>query len=299
MENKNKTQNTDFDPSQTEEMEDNIFDIDEEGVAEEWEKEITPSAAEDGNKHEEEGKNKEQDLKTEEDKNVLQELFENNINREEGETPSEQTKEDENTKDGEEELKTIPQYDKLITSNTKLNIAKQLLYNIQTNSEKLVELLEGELSSSEEEQPLPEINYEAAKEEHFQEEEKDGSKVVEGVFNGEDMIGSDGQRYTVPMNYASKSKLVEGDVLKLTITANGSFVYKQIQPIDRQRMVGVLQKTVDGDYVAVSNDKSWNLLSAAVTYFKGRPGDEVIFFIPKEGKSKWAAVENIIRQQNY
>ena len=34
------------------------------------------------------------------------------------------------------------------------------------------------------------------------------------------MIGPDGKNYPVPANYASKSKLIEGDILKLTITPN-------------------------------------------------------------------------------
>jgi len=42
-------------------------------------------------------------------------------------------------------------------------------------------------------------------------------KVIEGVFDGQNMVGSDGKTYPVPANYASKSKLVQGDILKLTI----------------------------------------------------------------------------------
>jgi len=56
----------------------------------------------------------------------------------------------------------------------------------------------------------------------------DEGKVIEGVFDGEMMVAADGQTYSVPPNYASKSKLVEGDTLKLTIPADGSFVFKQI-----------------------------------------------------------------------
>ncbi|PIX89851.1 MAG: hypothetical protein COZ29_03005, partial [Candidatus Moranbacteria bacterium CG_4_10_14_3_um_filter_45_9] len=52
--------------------------------------------------------------------------------------------------------------------------------------------------------------------------------VIEGAFDGQVMLGTDGKQYPVPANYASKSKLVEGDMLKLTITDNGAFLYKQI-----------------------------------------------------------------------
>ena len=43
-------------------------------------------------------------------------------------------------------------------------------------------------------------------------------RVIEGVFDGENMIGPDGKQYSVPANYASKSKLVEGDILKMKIS---------------------------------------------------------------------------------
>src|SRR3990167_4950259 len=65
-------------------------------------------------------------------------------------------------------------------------------------------------------------------------------KVVEGVFDGQMMIGPDGKNYPVPANYASKSKLVEGDMLKLTITDDGGFIYKQIGQTARRQIIGTL-----------------------------------------------------------
>ena len=62
-------------------------------------------------------------------------------------------------------------------------------------------------------------------------------KVIEGVFDGQTMIGPDGKNYPVPANYASKSKLVEGDILKLTISDDGGFVYKQIGPVARRQII--------------------------------------------------------------
>jgi len=66
-------------------------------------------------------------------------------------------------------------------------------------------------------------------------------KIIEGVFDGQNMIGSDGKLYPVPANYASKSKLVQGDILKLTIADDGAFMYKQIGPIPRKQVVGSLR----------------------------------------------------------
>jgi len=130
------------------------------------------------------------------------------------------------------------------------------------------------------------------------EAEKNGmEKVIEGVFNGQIMIGSDGKEYEVPANYASKSKLVEGDILKLTVSPTGAFIFKQIKPIERQRIVGELYLDPQSKmYFAKDNGKKWQLLTASVTYFKGEPGDEVVFLIPAEDGSMWAAVENIIKR---
>ena len=82
-------------------------------------------------------------------------------------------------------------------------------------------------------------------------------KIIEGVFDGQTMIGPDGKNYPVPANYASKSKLVEGDILKLTINDDGGFI-----------------------------------LLASVTYFKLRTGDQVTIIIPEDSTdTTWAAVE--------
>lgn len=122
-------------------------------------------------------------------------------------------------------------------------------------------------------------------------------EVVEGVFDGVSMIGADGRSYTVPANYASKSKLVEGDLLKLTILNDGTFLYKQIGPIERKRVRGTLMQDDDtGEYSVMAQGNTYKVLSASVTYYKGEVGDEVIILVPSDKQSHWAAVENIIKQ---
>ncbi len=121
-------------------------------------------------------------------------------------------------------------------------------------------------------------------------------KVIEGIFDGQNMAGPDGKMYSVPANYASKSKLVEGDRLKLTITHDGAFIYKQIGPIERQRLIGILSKDeVTNEFRVLAGERSYRVLLASVTYFKGEPGDEVVILVPKSQSSHWAAVENIIK----
>ncbi|EKD49604.1 MAG: 50S ribosomal protein L7/L12 [uncultured bacterium] len=120
-------------------------------------------------------------------------------------------------------------------------------------------------------------------------------RIVEGVFNGENMIGPDDREYPVPANYASKSKLVEGDILKLTISDDGSFVYKQIGPIDRKKIIGQLGKDENGSFAAVVKNKRYRVLLASVTYFQAEEGDEVTIVVPRDQDSEWAAIENVIK----
>ncbi len=123
-----------------------------------------------------------------------------------------------------------------------------------------------------------------------------GGRVVEGVFDGEKMLGTDGMKYLVPPNYASKSKLVEGDIMKLTIKDDGSFVYKQISPVERERVTGKIGIDEKGNYGAETPDgKVYKILTASVTYFKGDVGDEIVVLIPKGRKCAWAAVEHILK----
>jgi hypothetical protein len=117
-------------------------------------------------------------------------------------------------------------------------------------------------------------------------------KVIEGVFDGQNMVGSDAKTYPVPANYASKSKLVQGDILKLTIADDGAFMYKQIGPIPRKQVVGVLDQK-DGHYFVDVGGKQYRVLLASVTYFKAKPGDQVSVNVPEDSSvdAEWAALE--------
>lgn len=127
--------------------------------------------------------------------------------------------------------------------------------------------------------------------------DQEGARIIEGVFDGQNMVGPDGKQYSVPANYASKSKLVEGDVLKLTITRDGSFIYKQIGPVERQRQIGALiRDEVTAEYKVDIAGRQYKVLLASITYFKGEAGDDAVILIPKDGETRWAAVENIIKK---
>ncbi len=123
--------------------------------------------------------------------------------------------------------------------------------------------------------------------------DSDEAQIIEGVFNGQSMTGPDGKSYPVPANYASKSKLIPGDILKLTIQPDGSFLYKQIGPIERKRVIGPLTYE-DGQYKVLTNGKAYKVLLASVTYFKCEVGDQVTIIIPALEDSDWGAIENVL-----
>ena len=118
-------------------------------------------------------------------------------------------------------------------------------------------------------------------------------KIVEGVFDGQNMIDSNGQTYPVPANYASKSKLVESDGMKLTITDEGKFIYKQISPVPRKTLVGVLIQE-DGQYKVLAEGKPYRVLLASVTFYRAEVGDQVTILLPEGQEATWGAIEAVI-----
>lgn len=121
----------------------------------------------------------------------------------------------------------------------------------------------------------------------------DDAKIIEGVFTGEEMLWSDNNKYPVPANYASKSKLVQGDKLKLTIAANGKMLYKQIAPIEREIKVGLLIKEKDKFQVIVGWN-TYDLLTAAVTHFKAEIGDNISIIVPAGKAATFGAIDMVL-----
>lgn len=116
-------------------------------------------------------------------------------------------------------------------------------------------------------------------------------KVIEGIFDGQTMLGPDGKTYPVPANYASKSKLVEGDILKLSIADDGGFVYKQIGPVARKQIIGTLVQR-EGAFFVEAGGRDYRVLLASVTYFKANLGDQISIIVPEDNReAEWAAIE--------
>lgn len=125
---------------------------------------------------------------------------------------------------------------------------------------------------------------------------EEAEKIIEGNFDGQSMIDDTGKIYPIPANYASKSKLVEGDRLKLTIAADGSFLFKQIGPVERRRIIALVTHDISArGYALESEGKRYKVLLASITYFKVGYGDSVVAIVPKDAESSWAAIENALQ----
>lgn len=121
----------------------------------------------------------------------------------------------------------------------------------------------------------------------------DDSKIIEWLFTWIEMLGSDGNKYPVPVNYSSKSKLVQWDKLKLTIQWSGKMLYKQILPIPREMKTGLVVKDKE-KYQVVSEWETYDLLTAAVTHFKANIWDKITIIIPEWKKATFAAIEALL-----
>lgn len=183
-------------------------------------------------------------------------------------TPSKKDSLTKKTQDGDEKIRSLQEM--IATAERTITSAKQMLSQIQTENDL------GNVSTP------PKAD-------------QDG-QIVLGSFDGQIMIGEDGKQYPVPANYSSKSKLVEGDMLKLTITNEGSFVYKQIGPTERRYLIGIVKQDERGNLAIKTEDKTYKVLLAATTYFKIELGDEVTIIVPRDKESVWGAIENVVKK---
>ncbi|MEK7105358.1 MAG: hypothetical protein AAB865_01605, partial [Patescibacteria group bacterium] len=168
-------------------------------------------------------------------------------------------------KKGDNEFYTEPDVNE-VGRDPRLNLSLKILRQVKDSLENVILMLESGSEAHVEEAVRELMNEKQRLDADVA--EATGLRTIEGVFDGTNMVGSDGNVYNVPPNYASKSRLVEGDLMKLTIKKDGSFVFKQIGPIERKRVVGKLSEDVEtGDYLCSSADGQWRLIRASVTYY--------------------------------
>jgi hypothetical protein len=164
------------------------------------------------------------------------------------------------------------------TSQEERALMIEALKQIQAGTTALIALLEGNNPQS------PQMRNHSA-----------GPRRLEGVFCGEDMIAEDGNHYPIPAQYASDHKLVEGDVIAITITANHQATLEQISLVERSRMVGSLDYDDEEGWIIHAAGTTYRMLSYTVEAHEGQIGDDVIFVVPRGGVSTWAAGEMIMK----
>ena len=122
------------------------------------------------------------------------------------------------------------------------------------------------------------------------------SKIVEWVFTWEEMLGSDWNKYPIPSSYASKSKMVQWDRLKVTIDWSWKMTYKQIWPIEREVRTGLVTEN-KGKFEVVCDWDVYALLTAAVTHSKAEIWDSISVLLPKGKQASFAAIDSVIPKE--
>jgi len=130
-------------------------------------------------------------------------------------------------------------------------------------------------------------------------EENQALEVIEGYFDGESMVGDNGQIYPVPQNYASKTQLIIGDRMKSILTSDSKRIFKLIQPAERERAVGTF--AIEGeDYICLVDNlpQPVKILKASATFAMKnlglQPGREIAIIIPKKSTPTYGAFSSVI-----
>ena len=124
--------------------------------------------------------------------------------------------------------------------------------------------------------------------------EENIQKEINGEFNGEHMLSEDGRIYPVLANYASRSKLVEGDKLQLKIDKDKGTFYKQTGKVPRGTFPGMAVKDENGRIYVEYDGKMYKILNAVQTFYELEAGQEVFITIPIGREAEWATIETVI-----
>lgn len=129
--------------------------------------------------------------------------------------------------------------------------------------------------------------------------EMKGNVIVdtEGVFDGVNIVTESGEEYCIPSNYTSKSKLIEGDIIRIIISDGGQVICKQIELTVREGIVAEAFEMENGEVALLHNGKAYKISVASKTFWNIKNGDKVLAKIPKNGTGKWAAVEMVIQRK--
>ena len=76
------------------------------------------------------------------------------------------------------------------------------------------------------------------------------------------------------------------------------FFYKQLGPVERKTLPGVLRAEGNHFVVDAEDGKTYKILTASVTYYMSlfnlRPGDQVLLMIPADREAQWGVIDNVL-----
>lgn len=115
------------------------------------------------------------------------------------------------------------------------------------------------------------------------------------TFNGVYGISKDGKIYNVPENYASKSKLLEGDILNIYLNDQGEYIFKQIERVPRKMEVGIVDSGIKRMIIFIPRlNRKFKVLKASESYFHLQPGMRVAVTIRSDENCGFCAIENLL-----
>ena len=103
---------------------------------------------------------------------------------------------------------------------------------------------------------------------------------IVGKYDGKQLITEAGEKYEVPSNYAAKSKLVYGDILKL-IEEDGKKLFKQIERVRKERVEGILTKK-DGEWFLLTDRGSYKVSEAAAKFQNAQLNSQATAYLPAD-----------------
>ena len=119
---------------------------------------------------------------------------------------------------------------------------------------------------------------------------------VEGVYDGQYLLGEDGKKYEVPANYAAKSRLVYGDKLKM-IEEVGKTLFKQLEKVERKKLEGVLSKK-EGKWYVLTNEGTFKISDVAAEFNNAALNEKAVVIVPAGNvTAEFAALDRIVRSE--
>jgi hypothetical protein len=84
--------------------------------------------------------------------------------------------------------------------------------------------------------------------------------------------------------------------MRVKIFPDGKLIYKLVEPTPRKHIKATLSMDPDSSkYIGITSDnKTYLLNQAAVSYYKASPGDTLTLIISQDDTHSFAAIESII-----